>query len=270
MAEKYKWIISIILAFLGVVIPIALYFTSIPERSIVFEVVSKTDLVGSLDGIDELKITIKEKQVKEAVLYLVKLKNTGTEPITVSDFEKPILIKLDDEIFSAKTKEKIPENLSLEYSIEGESVIVKPFLFNSDEEFSLEILSPSKNYPTVDYRIAGISEIKESYPSENPFLKLAITITLSFILLVFYSKSFMQLFVRKNQTSLSGKVSHFTLSITCAFSSILLAKTVIDIETYERFVYASIVVPITLGMYWAILELRDNESIQPTSNAAAD
>ncbi|MFC1519648.1 hypothetical protein ACFL6Z_08000 [Pseudomonadota bacterium] len=270
MTEKNKWIISIALAFLGVVIPIALYFNSIPERIVVFEVVSKTDLVGALDGVDELEISIKEKQVKEAYLYLVKLTNTGTEPIMVSDYEKPIQIKFDGEILSVKAKEKIPTNLSLDYLVEGESVLVNPFLFNSEEEFSLEIVSSSKNYPSVASRIAGISEIKESYPSERSTIKLAITLTLSFILLVFYAKSFRQFFEKLKQKGVSEKLTLFILSMTCAFSSVLLAKTVIDIEAYRWTVYSSIVIPITLGMYWARLEFRYNKSIQPTADAAAD
>jgi hypothetical protein len=36
MTEKNKWITSIALAFLGVVITIALYFNSIPERIVTF------------------------------------------------------------------------------------------------------------------------------------------------------------------------------------------------------------------------------------------
>jgi hypothetical protein len=257
MAEKYKWVTSIALPLLGVVIPVALYFNSIPERSLVFEVVSKTDLVGSLEGIDELEITIKDKPVKEAALYLVKLKNTGTEPITVSDFEKPIKLKLEGEIFSAKTKVKIPNNLSLEYSIEGENVIIKPFLFNSNEEFSLEILSSSKIYPIVDSRIAGIAGIKERYPSENQdILKLVLTLSLSFILMVFYSKSFGLLFERNNPSRLSEKISHYTLIITCGFSSLLLVKTVIDLEAYKWIVFASMLVPMSLGLYLAKFELR--------------
>ena len=265
MIEKNKWIISAALAFLGVVIPIVLYFASMPERSIVFEVVSKTDLVGSLDGIDGLEITIKEKQVKEASLYLIKLKNTGTEPITTRDFEKPMLITFDNEIFSVKAMEKTPENLTLEYLIEDESIMVKPFLFNSDEEFLLEIVSSSKSFPTVDSRIAGISSIKESFPSENPILKVAITLTLSFVLLVFYSKSFWLLLKRKNQ-----KASNTILLVTCSFSSILLVKSVIDIETYKWYLFASIVVPITLGIYWARLESGYNKPIQPTADASSD
>ncbi|WP_394238424.1 hypothetical protein [Pseudomonas anguilliseptica] len=251
MTEKNKWVISVVLAFLGVVIPIALYFTSIPERNVVFEVVSKTDLVGSLNGIDDLEITIKEKQVKDASLYLIKLKNTGTEPVTVSDFEKPVFINLGDEIFAAKVKEKIPKNLSLDYFIEGKSIVVKPFLFNSGEEFSLEIVSSSKSYPTVDSRIAGISEIVESYPSKSPVLKLIVTLVLSFMLLVFYSKSLRSLIGRDNKKTFSEKASLFILSITCAFSSILLARTVIDLDAYRWIFFASIVIPISLGMYWA-------------------
>jgi hypothetical protein len=250
MTEKNKWITSISLAFLAVVIPIALYFNSIPERIVTFEVISKTDLISALDGVDEIEISINEKQVKEAYLYLVKLKNTGTEPITVSDYEKPIQLKFDGGILSVKVKEKIPTNLSLDYLIEDESVLVNPFLFNSEEEFSLEILSSSKIYPSVESRIAGISEIKESYPSERSAIKLVFTLTLCFILLVFYAKSFRQFSELIKQKGVSEKVTLITLCMTCVCSSILLAKTVIDIETYEWWAYSSIVIPLSLGVYW--------------------
>ncbi|QTH64990.1 hypothetical protein J1N51_05955 [Psychrosphaera ytuae] len=265
MIEKNKWIISLALAFLSLVIPIVLYFASIPERSIIFEVVSKTDLVGSLGGIDGLEIKIKDKQIKEASLYLVKLKNTGTEPIMAGDFEKPMLIKLDSEIFSVKAKDKSPENLTLEYLIKGESILVEPFLFNSDEEFSLEIVSSSKTYPTVDSRIAGISSIKENYPSKSSIKKITISLILSFVLLVFYSKSFSLFIKRKNQ-----KISNFTLGITCAFSSVILTKEVVEIEAYNWYFFALILIPIYLGTNWAILENGGKKSIQPTAETPAD
>lgn len=270
MTEKNKWIVSIALAFLGVVIPVALYFNSISERVVVFEVVSKTDLVGLLDGVDELEISIKNTPVKDAYLYLVKLKNTGTEPITVNDYEKPIQIKFDSEILSVKTKEKIPSNLSLDYLIKDEIISVNPFLFNSEEAFSLEIVSSSENYPSVESRIAGISEIQESYPSEKSTLNFVFTLSLSFALLVFYAKSFRQFIEKIKQPGLSEMITLFALSMTCAFSSISLAKTVIDIEAYMWVFLSSIVIPISLGMYWARLEIRYNKSIQSTVDAAVD
>lgn len=266
MNEKNKWIISTIVAFLGIIIPIVLYITSLPERSIAYEVVSKTDLVGSLNNIKGVEITINGKQANEATLYLIKFKNTGTEPITVEDFEKPILLKLNSQVFSVKVKDKTPENLSLEYSIEENNVSIKPLLFNSDEEFSLEIVSSSEDYPIVDSRIAGVSEINESYPSENSLLKVSLTLILSFSLMLFYSKFAYQFSIQilkgNNKTSTPSIIITLILSITCAFSSLLLAKTVIDLESYMWYIYIAIVPTIILGMYLVKLEEKQHKPVQ--------
>lgn len=270
MTEKNKWIVSIALAFLGVVIPIVLYFNSIPERIIVFDVVSKTDLVGALDGVDELEISIKEKQVKEAYLYLVKFTNTGTEPITASDYEKPIQIKFDGEILSVKAKEIIPTNLSLDFSIENKSVSVSPFLFNPEEEFSFEIVSSSKSYPSVESRIAGMSEIKENYPSGGSTTKHIITLTLSFILLVFYAKSFKQFLEKLKQKGVIEKITLLTLGLTSVCSSILLAQSVIDIAALNLGALSLVLIPIALGFYLAKLEFKYSNSSQPDSDTSAD
>ncbi len=256
MLERLRFIASIILPVLGIVVPVVLYYSSIPKRSLVFEVVSKTDLVGSLEGIEGVEISVGGAAIKEAALYVVKMKNTGTQPIAVNDFERPMKIEFEGDVYAVKIKEIIPENLSLGFAIEKENVVINPLLFNQNESFSLEILSSSRSYPTIDSRVSGISEVEESYPAQNQTARLIVVLILSFLLQVFYAKSIMWLLERGDSSGLISKAGNLLLGLTCAFSSILLTKMVVDISAYKWILSVLVVIPIVLGCFWALMEIR--------------
>lgn len=221
MTENKKWIVSSILTFLGVLIPILIYFYSIPEKNIKFEILSRTDLVDSLNGIDNMEIIINKNQIKEAYLYIAKFKNIGSEEIAVSDYEKPISIILESEIFSFKIKDITPKNLSLSYSINNNKIEIKPFLFNPDEEFTIEIVTASKVFPQIDSRIAGISKIEESYPNHK--LIEILNAFVAFILISIYVNLMHKCVYSSNNFK---KITRLISALTAAYSSIVILKSI--------------------------------------------
>jgi len=271
MSDKNKWMISTVVAVLGVIIPIALYIASLPDRALSYHVASKTDLVSQIEEIDSIEIRIKGVPIDSAYLYSLKLNNSGTEPIMARDFEKPLLVKFDEKVFSVKVKEKSPKNLMIKYGVFDNEVSIAPFLFNVDEAFVLEILSASNNYPIIDSRIAGISTVDERYPSEESNIKRVLSLFLSVILIIYYSKSGYNAFAKEGFLSLPlVRIGNAVLSITCAISSFFFLNVAVNIERYRFIIYAALTIPIIIGVYLARKEQRYSKSIGPTADEAAD
>lgn len=122
------------------------------------------------------------------------------------------------------------------------------------------MFSSSNAYPDIDARIAGITKITSKFPDSKQYLRHVITFVLSFLLLIFYSKQGRLAFSKRNYSSnLSIRIGNGVLSIVCAFSSVLLLKSVIDIENYKTLVFSLIVIPISLGILWAWKEQKYEE-----------
>ncbi|MCD9511542.1 hypothetical protein [Photobacterium phosphoreum] len=227
MLKEQKGKISTFLAFLGIVIPILISIISIPERSITYEVESKTNLVSSLDGVDGLQISMDGTPVKEAVLYIIKFKNTGTESINVKDFEKDMSLYFDDRIFSVETKAMKPDNLSLKYFMKGNNISIKPLLFNAGDSFFLEIITATSIYPTIDFRISGVSEIEEIYPNQK-YTKIQIILFFCAVFLM-ASNGIMSVFIINKGVSSRAMIVSIIFSIIYMLVTSISFMSIIDI-----------------------------------------
>ncbi len=273
LQENYKWILSTVIAILAVLVPIILYLLSLPEKSLDYEIVSSSELIGEEFPINDLELRIKGESVYKVILYTFRIGNSGSEPILKDDFERPISINLPDDtkIYLTRLKKKQPENLTLKYEFNNNKLLIEPLLLNSGEEFEMELFSSSNAYPAIDARIAGITKIKSKFPGSKQYFKHGITFVLSFFLMIFYSKHGRLAFSKSNYSSnLSIRFGNGILSLVCAFSSVLLLKSVIDIENYKTLVFSLIVIPISLGILWAWKEQKYNKKMQPIADAPAD
>ncbi|NOQ68761.1 MAG: hypothetical protein GQ573_01405 [Gammaproteobacteria bacterium] len=270
--DDNKWAISTLLAVLALVIPIMLYLVSLPDKSLTYQIISKSELIGTNISVDDLVIKIKDQPIKEAYIYLIKILNEGAEPITKNDFERPMFLRFVDgtKIFHVKFKNKKPDNLSLTYAIEENVISINPFLFNPADEFDIEILSSSDTRPAIDARIAGITNVDELLPTGDSNTRKIITLLLTFSLLVFYSKH-ARLVVSSsgNLNETKQKIINALLSITCAFSSVSLLRSVLDIDDNKALVLGAMIIPATLGMFLAKSEIKYNKSLNLTGTENA-
>ena len=244
IATFFGFLVSV-LTILALVAPSAF---SQSKRLIMFDIVSKTTLVGPVGSIDGLQIAINEKPIKEAYLYLIKLSNMGSEPIAVRDYEKPIEIKFTGEIFSVKEAGKTPSNLSLEFSVKNGVILINPFLFNPGEDFSLQVVSTTNNKPTAQSRISGISEIEVSIPSEKPTKRMILTLISCFFLLIFYAKALYLSAIKIVEKNQAIRKSNIVVGVVCGLSSTLLLTSVFNREADKWSIYLFLVLPIVFGV----------------------
>lgn len=273
LKENYKWVISTGVTVIGLILPIVLYIHSLPEKLLEYEILSKSELISDTVSIDKLEVRIKGESITEAFLYSVIIKNVGSVPVLKNDFDKRISIKVanNEKIYYAKLKEKVPSNLPVDYQLVTNKILIEPLLLNSGDKFVFDILSSSNLYPTIDARVAGIKEINKTLPESKEQMKKVISFILSFILLVFYSKTMglvlssgFAKYKNNINSRISIRLSNGVLSLTCAISSAYLLKSYIEVETSKNLILFSIV-PIVIGFILAYKEQEYNKSLKQTT-----
>jgi len=271
--ENPKLKLSTVLKVLAVLVPIIIYLLSLNEKSLEYVIVSRSELIGEELSIKDLELKIKGESVNKLMLYTFRIRNSGSVPIKKDDFERPISINVPDDtkIYLARLKKKLPENLTLKYEINNNKLLIEPLLLNSDEEFEMELFSSSNAYPTIDVRIVGISKIKEKLAVFEQSTVRSIMLVLSFLLMIIYSKSaFLALLKGVYSSNLLIRLGHGILSLVCGISSILFLTIVIDIAKNKILCFSLSLIPILLGLLWALKEEKYNKTVQPVADASAD
>jgi len=271
--ENPKLKLSTVLKVLAVLVPIIIYLLSLNEKSLEYVIVSRSELIGEELSIKDLELKIKGESVNKLMLYTFRIRNSGSVPIKKDDFERPISINVPDDtkIYLARLKKKLPENLTLKYEINNNKLLIEPLLLNSDEEFEMELFSSSNAYPTIDVRIVGISKIKEKFAVFEQSTVRSIMLVLSFLLMIIYSKSaFLALLKGVYSSNLLIRLGHGILSLVCGISSILFLTIVIDIAKNKILCFSLSLIPILLGLLWALKEEKYNKTVQPVADASAD
>ena len=264
MLENIKLNISTTLAVLAIIVPVILYISSITTKELTYQVVSKSDLIGTDLSIQDIEIKIKGEAVSQATIHLIKLKNTGTEPIKTGDFERPVFIKFPEEtkIFNVQEKNKAPENITLKYKIKEHAVSIEPFLFNPEEMFELEILASSDIYPAIDSRISGVSDLEQLFPDSNTIVKDVIKVLICFFLVIYYAKSFKLTFSSAEHLSdLRVRFNNAVLTITCAAASAIIINENRAVFSNEIFTNAVGVIGMMSGVILAMREEEYNKSL---------
>lgn len=169
------------------------------RKSLAYEIVTFTAIVGIQDKVkDRVKILFDGKEIPNAQLYEIKIINDGKQPIEKKDFEKPLEIVFDSdaEIFSAEVMETQPSNLSLDYKIEKNKIVVEPLLLNKQDSFSIKGIVNAKAKDVIcNARIAGIKEVSKKLHNVmfDKFLKriwLLVGCSISFLIILESAKRY--------------------------------------------------------------------------------
>ena len=243
--DKKQWLVSTGLTALAIVVPVILYLSSLPENALTYQIISKTTLIGSFNSVDDIEIKIRGEAVDNATIYLFKIQNSGTEPIRPEDFERSIAIRFTDEtrIFTAQVKRKMPENIAVTQNINDNAVLVEPVLMNPGDEFELEILCTSQEFPEFDSRIAGIKSATQLLPNEVIGHQKVTFFVLGFMLLAFYAKSFWHALT--SGIAASSRIINLVLGLTCGIASADKIADLMDLDQ-NNFLEWSVLVIITI------------------------
>lgn len=153
-------IISAIAAVLALVIPIGLFMFSRERKALTIETVSSASVADLRDpGLSVLKLAYKDQPISQVTTATIAVSNTGTQPIEIRDFERPLVIKFSgpDSTLAVTLSEREPSNLMPEVTLGSSDVTISPLLLNPGDQFRLNIvLRGDFTEPLVDARLAGV------------------------------------------------------------------------------------------------------------------
>jgi len=152
-------------------------------KSLTYEILSQTPVVNRYEG-GKLKIFFEEEEVQDVHLTLVRITNSGNEPIKSNDYERQLCIGAAEvsRILTAEIKEKSPETIDVDLQIIHNKIQISKTLLNKGDSVTITIIStPNLINPLVDGRVVGVKAIEER---KNKISVDIILVSLSFVLLL--------------------------------------------------------------------------------------
>jgi hypothetical protein len=261
--ENPKLKLSTVLKVLAVLVPIVLFLLSLTEKSLEYEIISRSELIGEEFPVKDLELKIKGESINKVMLHKFRIRNSGSEPIKKDDFERPISINVPDDtkIYLARLNKKLPENLTPKYELNNNKLLIEPMLLNSNDEFEIELFTSSNEYPTIDARVVGISKIRKKFAGLEPSVVRSIMLVLSFFLMTIYSK-FAYLAISKGvySSNLLIRLGYGISSLVCGISSTIFLKILVDIANNQILFFSLSLIPVLLGLLWAFKEEKYNKN----------
>lgn len=155
--------IGIVVAVVAFFVPLWMQWRQRNIREISFGLVSSRPLLRIDDEVSaRIRVELDGKKITDLQLQVFGLKNSGTTPIRVADFERAIELRFaSGQVISAQISSEIPANLKAELAVTDSSVQLKPLLLNPGDQIVIQILcSPAKPPPKFDARIVGITKFQ--------------------------------------------------------------------------------------------------------------
>ena len=169
--KEYAWLFGLI----GPVVAVLLYRLNHKRsaKGLTYRIAVNASLIERKDSVkDKVTVQYDGKEVKDLSMIQLELTNTGGQPISDKDYEKPIRISFLDtvEIIEAEVIKSRPASLSPQICIEDNFVSVSPLLLNAGDSFKVQMLVNSviaSQEIKVHGRIVGINDIKPADSIDN-------------------------------------------------------------------------------------------------------
>ena len=164
--QAWQFIGSII-GLTALIVTIVIYLRGRSKKHLSYEVLASEPLLTVDETITgDLKISYKTKEVADVHLLLIKVSNTGNEPIQKNDYDLSLAFSFGDgtNILSYEVTESPPQGLkaSLRKSGGSRGIVLKPLLLNPSDTVILKfLLSNYSNQLKSTGRIVGVRNINK-------------------------------------------------------------------------------------------------------------
>lgn len=178
--------IGAIIAFLGLVVAIWIYWLQKQTRELAFGLISSRRPLAIADELSSrVTVQLDGKPVQNLHLLVFALKNSGKRAITPSDYERNLSISFPGgQVVSADISSQSPPNLGGQLLNSESSIEVSPLLLNSGDYLLIQVLLSAKDPKwEVNVRILEISSFApiNTYP---PFFKSGAPLLMFVMLLI--------------------------------------------------------------------------------------
>jgi hypothetical protein len=156
--------IGAIAALLAIILPVVLYAIARKKKSLFYEIISENPLISIGNEIKgQIKILFNDKPIENVNLLLIRFTNDGNQPITASDYERPISLRFKDNphVLSAEFADANPPNLITTIEVRDKQVVINPVLMNSGDYYTVKLLVGEYSGKfDVDARVVGVKGIR--------------------------------------------------------------------------------------------------------------
>lgn len=154
-------IVAIAAAIVATVLSILIYRWQKARKRISWQLTANSRLLTVSEELNQkLEVRYEGIPVKDVSVLLIRISNTGNQPVTASDVERPISIStgVTSKILSAAVVEVEPPSLRPTIVLLENSVSIEPFLLNVQDSITLKLITADLDEVTLDGRIAGVSK----------------------------------------------------------------------------------------------------------------
>lgn len=187
--NKNNAIIGLIVAILGIVIPLVSSNSNLPQiqvKSLIIQEVLRSAPFDNDQVIGKkIKFLIGEKEYESLMLSTYVIKNSGNTAIIANDFDTPIKLKTlhNIKVINVKVVSSVPKDLNVKWEkISDTEYLIKPLLLNAGDGFKI-VITLSKEHDNkfdkyidkglIDWsvRIKNVPDISITNIYENELLE---------------------------------------------------------------------------------------------------
>lgn len=131
------------------------------RKRISWQLMANNRLLTVSEELDKkLEVLYEGILVKDVSVLLVRISNTGNQPVTAADVERPmsIMTGVASKILSAVVIEVEPPSLRPTIVLSDTSVSIEPILLNAQDSITLKLITSDLDQVTLDGRIAGVTK----------------------------------------------------------------------------------------------------------------
>jgi len=161
--ETLDW--GMVLTIVAILVAILIGYSQIKasKKIVKFFILSRSPLVSfDKDYKHDLQIIYKGREIKQALSTVIRIRNSGSQPIKVEDYYRSISFVFQEktELLNSSIVSTKPGNLRAELSTIENQVILENLLLNPKDYIDISFITSDYKLPEIDARIAGVSDLK--------------------------------------------------------------------------------------------------------------
>jgi hypothetical protein len=171
--------VGAVLAVLALVVSFVIYQLQRQRKGVTYDVLSRTHLLTVREELEgKLQVLYEGEPAKSISLLVVKIWNSGNQPILSTDYERPISFCTGEasRILSADVTDVEPSGLMVKVNTNENAVTLSSTLLNPGDALTLKLLvRDTGNALCADARIVGVKSVQRAGHSSRLFTALATT-----------------------------------------------------------------------------------------------
>lgn len=171
--------VGAVLAVAALVASFVIYQLQRSRKGITYDILSRTNVLTIREELEgKLQVLYEGEPAKSLTLMVLKVWNSGNQPILASDFERPLSFCTGNasRLLSAAVTQVEPAELLIDVAVAENILTVKPTLLNPGDAVTLKLLvRDSGSVLCPDARVVGVKSVRRAGEGSKLFPVLATT-----------------------------------------------------------------------------------------------